>query len=414
MTKTISKRNILYSTLTAIVVLVLLTSTLETNMPSHMAQAISSQTVPGPAFPPDPGFTQSQMNSFISSAINVPGIKAWSDKWQYNFVDLAGTTTPVPKWQRMMLHLYLPPTVSAPKTCDMGWQAIVVFDLDTGKIVGSVYPNSTTSCFKSQPAVMMGDPAMNTKNGVSPNTVTLHAGFAAAGQSDILNTNNVLQGTYANIVTPSFDGTYSSLSGATSQEVNARFSPTAPQNYLQSGWMIAGPNGCTSNCFGIMPANSEHIVYADNSVSPYTLVAYEFGYPYNIPNWVNGQTETVEVYCYGGAYQEQAAYGSNLYQHKSNVGCSAKEYGDDVTNSVFMESTNTDNNWTSHITSTPQASSAMELLNSAWGQWQTSNNQDRTCTGGTSISSVLASGHYLKLGGTATWSYLNNMPVACW
>jgi hypothetical protein len=410
-------KNILYTTITTIAVLALLTSPLDAGIQSHMAQA-TTQQIPGPSIPSTPEFTQDQMNMFMANALNVSGIKTWSDKWQFGWTDFTGTTTPVAKWTHMQLHLTLPPNVTAPKVCDIGWDAVVDIDLSTGKITAADFPTMATQCHRA--GVILQDPEVAKQNAIpsyiptAAATLVLH-GYSAATQDDILNLSNSLQGSIADVLTPTFSGTYSHLNGYVGQLVNERFSSTPGANYLQAGWVIAGSGGCSSSCGDLVTTNSKVIVWADSSVSPNNNAAHVFGYPSQIPAWVNGQTETAEVLCNGGSnYKEQIVYGSSLLAHVSNVACTSSAQGSEITNSVFFENGNTGSSstWSGDITSTVQAKNANEKLNGSWNTWQSSSDKDLTCQPAVVNPSTAMTGN-IKLSGTATWSTLSNVPPAC-
>lgn len=199
------------------------------------------------------------------------------------------------------------------------------------------------------------------------------------------------------------------------QLVNERFSPTPTVNYLQSGWVIAGPNVCPSGCSGDqVPINSKKLVWGDSSVSPFNNNAHVFGYPNQVPAWVSGQTMTAEILCNGGSfYKEQMVYGSSLLAHTSAVTCTTKAYGNEITNSVFLENGNTgaSNAWSSDITSTVQAKNASEKLNGVWTGWQSAADEDQPCSGPPINPSASMTG-FLN-GGTVTWNQLNNVIPGC-
>lgn len=286
MTKTDSTRKILYSIVATIPALALITPVVETSLRSNSAEAVPAQdlpTPPGPVFPPVPEHTAPEKDALVAKAMTIPGIKAWSDKWQYNYVDFSGTSIPIPKWETRILHLYLPPDVSAPQACDIGWEAIVVFDLATGEITHSDYPELTTPCHRA--VVFLQDPDAVPKENIESSIFLPTASaagashtFAAATQDDILNTNNVLKGTLADILTPAFTGQFVHMDGGVAQTVNARFSPTPGANYLQSGWVITHV-GCTASCGDLVQPDTKVLIWADSSVAPNNNAAHVFGYP---------------------------------------------------------------------------------------------------------------------------------------
>lgn len=414
-----NSKKILYTTLTSMAILALMTASISGTF-INQAKAISVdatpiEKIPGPYVPPTPDYTSAQLDLIKSDAMKISGISSWSNNWKVNYVDFVGTTLPTPKWQKMMVHLYTAPTDTARKSCDIGWDAIVVVDLDTNKIVDSVYPTDITECHRA--VVKLGDPDVNDQKvtaSIIPAAEAIASvnGYSAATMDDILTGTNSIQGSIADIKTPTFSGTYTHMDGFVGQLVNLRMSPTAGVNYLQSGWVIAKA-GCTVSCGDLVLPNTKVLVWGDSSVSPFNSDAHVFGYP-SPPAWVNGQTVTAEVLCNGGTnYKIQAVYGANLLVHNTNVACTQKAYGSEIANSVFFENGNTVNssNWSVDITSTVNGSNASEKLNGSWTQWQASSDKDKSCTGTVTTSAVMTGN--IKLNGAATWSTLSSTPKGC-
>lgn len=413
MTSLTNKKS-LYSLFAATLIFSLILASVGNNLAAN-AVTLPTEKIPGPVIPQTPEFSNNERQQLMTDAMNVPGIKAWSDKWQYNYIDFVGTTEPTPRWERAILHLYLPANAESPKTCDIGWESIVEFNLNTHKITNSYYPTQSTECHKG--VVKLGDPEQQSieSNLFIPtaSAIATRNSFSAATMEDVLNTGNSIQGVIAEILTPSYNGQFSHMDGFVGQLANLRLSATPGQNYLQSGWIIASA-GCTSSCGDLVQPNSKVLVWADSSVSPFNSDAHVFGWP-SPPTWVNGQTLTAEVLCIGGTnYKVQAAYGTTLLAHTSNVPCTNKAQGSEITNSVFFENGNTVSsaNWKNDITSTVRATNTSEKLNGSWSQWQNSKDKDQTCTGSRIDPSTVMTGN-VKLGGTATWSNLGNMPVGC-
>jgi hypothetical protein len=132
--------------------------------------------------------------------------------------------------------------------------------------------------------------------------------------------------------------------------------------------------------------------------------------------WVNNQTELSEVLCNGGSnYLIAVGYGSNIFNHTTNIPCSTTQNNDTFNNSVFFENTNTvsSSTWSGDVTGTVDGFSAYEFRSSQTtaSTWLASTNTDLSCTGVPSSSTVITGN--IQGGGTATWSTLSNVPVAC-
>ncbi|MEO9310384.1 MAG: hypothetical protein ABI337_08865 [Nitrososphaera sp.] len=215
---TTNSKKILYTTLTSMTILALITASTSGTF-VNQAKAISVDTVPiekipGPYIPPTPNYTSAQLDLIKSDAMKISGISSWSNNWKVNYVDFVGTTLPTPKWQKMMVHLYTAPTDTARKSCDIGWDAIVVVDLDTNKIVDSVYPTDLADCHRA--VVKLGDPDVNDQKITASIIPTAEAiasvnGYSAATMDDILTGTNSIQGSIADIKTPTFSGTYNHM-----------------------------------------------------------------------------------------------------------------------------------------------------------------------------------------------------------
>src|SRR5574337_405153 len=411
-----TRKNIFYTALAALAVFALMTSPLEANVLTHTAQAAVSENIPGPNFPPTPELQQSQKDAYMAIAMTVPGIKAWSDKWQFVTQDYVGTTVPTSQWTNMILHLHLPANVAAQKTCVNVWDALVNIDLSTNKIVASDFPSINSVCNTGLAHSI--DPESNLQaEGMNllPSAEAIGAkhSYSAAAQTDILGSGNSIQGSIVNLLTPSFSGQWSHLDGFVEQSVNERFSSTPGVNYLQTGWYIIGPAGCLASCNDSPQVDSKNIVYADSSTYGNSF-PHIFGYHGSVPAWVNGQTLTAEVLCSGSAnYKEQESYGTSLLSHLSSVPCSSVAQGNEIVNSAYFENANTaaSSTWSSDITSTVQATGASEKLNGVWTGWQSANDEDQDCNKNITVTNAVISG-YLN-GATSTWSHLINQPVAC-
>ncbi len=421
-----SYRRIIIGVLAVLAVLSLLSSPALNGLYKQHTMSAAAQVQGGttstnidPRFPPSPTFTPTEIQTFMANATNAPGIKAWSDKWQFNYMDFSGTSVPSPKWEYMILHLYLPSNVPAPVACDIGWEAIVTFDLATRHIVSSYYP--TVLANHCHATVVLGDPESITQVDTSPANNLLPAAYAiatnpafsVATQDDVLT--NSLYGTLAYITTPSYNGIYSHMDGYVGQLVNARFSPTPGANYAQAGWVIASA-GCTVNCGDQVQANSKVVVWADSSVSPFTNAAHVVDYP-NTWAWVNDQTELGEILCNGGSnYIIAIGYGGKIFNHTTGVACGTTQQGSEISNSVFFENWNTvaSSNWAGDITGAVKAWTAEELRNSqsVWSYWLSSNNKDKLCNSSTPVASNAMTGN-IQNNGVVNWTPLSNIPAGC-
>lgn len=178
-------------------------------------------------------------------------------------------------------------------------------------------------------------------------------------------------------------------------------------SFTQAGWVITHLSGIGGT--GIN-ANTADLAFVDQSVYG-TFDLRNIGF-----TWVNGQTELAEILCNGGSnYIIAVGYGSNIFNHTTNIPCGTTQNGNNYDNSVFFENANTvsSSTWAGDITGTVKGFSAQEFRNSPSTplNWLSSANTDLSCTQVSSSSSVITGG--IASGGTATWSTLSNVPVAC-
>lgn len=98
----------------------------------------SAQQSKVPTFPNSPILSDSEKQAVINAALSVPGLKAWSNQWQYGWMDFSGTTTS--GWQYAIVHLRLPVNASAPLSCVFPSGAAIMVDLSTYQVVKADYP----------------------------------------------------------------------------------------------------------------------------------------------------------------------------------------------------------------------------------------------------------------------------------
>lgn len=82
--------------------------------------------------------------AIINEALNVTGIKAWSDQWQFANMDFSGQNeNGTTHWSYAIVMLKLPLDAKSPYPCDIGWFARVQINLDTRQVVNAWYPTPT-------------------------------------------------------------------------------------------------------------------------------------------------------------------------------------------------------------------------------------------------------------------------------
>lgn len=92
-----------------------------------------------PIVPRSPVLSDSQQQAIINAALSVPGLRAWSNQWQYIGMDFIGSTS---GWQYAIVNLSLPVNASAPFHCDNNkpWFARVEVDMATKQVISAGYP----------------------------------------------------------------------------------------------------------------------------------------------------------------------------------------------------------------------------------------------------------------------------------
>jgi hypothetical protein len=357
---------------------------------------------------PNPALSNQEQQAIVDQALNAPGVKAWSaNGWQYVSMDFMGVKDPSVQWQYAVVNLHLPPNVQTAVACDTGWWAMVKVDLATKKVVSEDEPTKDSAICHSE--LNGGNISVENTQPVSVLDAILPQANAAAGYS-VARENDVtsysIYGNIAKFATPSYNAAiFTHENKYIEQLLNANWNRAS--SFTQAGWVITHISGCTG-C-GIS-ANTASLAFVDQSVyGDFNLRGISY-------SWVNGQTELAEVLCNGGAnYLIAVGYGSNIFNHTTNVPCNTTQNNDTYNNSVFFENANTvsSSTWSADVTGTVNGFSAYEFRNSqnTASTWLASTNSDVSCTGVPSSSTVITGN--IQGGGTATWSTLSNVPVAC-
>ncbi|MDE1841439.1 MAG: hypothetical protein KGI09_06110, partial [Thaumarchaeota archaeon] len=207
-------------------------------------------------------------SAIIDAAMNVSGIKAWSNQWNYSTMDFRGEKTGTGvTWNTAVVTLRLSHTAKAPFSCDIGWFAIVDVDLATKKVLNAHHPT-----VESHGCHGIGSGPIIYKRNADPNP-----GYSTATQNDV-NSSTSYYGNSAVIQPPSFNnpGIYNSMTEDVEQLVNVDWSKTCSLGsgstldcFLQGGWIITTPASGCSSC-NIL-ADSSDIVYVDQSTTGRTM-----------------------------------------------------------------------------------------------------------------------------------------------
>jgi hypothetical protein len=377
--------------------------------PTVILPSISATPQPKPFYLPNPALTNSEKQQLINIAMNQPGVKAWSDQWQFSTIDFKGEKTGTGvNWQDAIVFLRLPASSSIPFQCEQGWIAEVEIDMISYKVVNSVYPTvqshechgfSLTSPGSKGPA------------------------YAIASDNDV--ETGTFYGDSGVMTTPSYN---SSIFGAMDQGIsfllNTEWTQTCtgpdPNCFLQAGWLMTTP----SHSVGGLPANSADVVFVDESVTG-TLDAYNTNIAYS-----GGGTLAIGINCLAGGSTVTISmqYGTATFNDNSHVNCTSTNPLDSnqYDNSVFFENQNTkpaggSTGWAQYITGITEATNAQEdTLTSIAGSWLSSSNTDvwqsvinGICTDESAGSTVIQIGTTLQGGGTAQWTSLNSILPYC-
>ncbi|MDE1767067.1 MAG: hypothetical protein KGI27_12475 [Thaumarchaeota archaeon] len=365
---------------------------------------------------PSPTMSTNEKNTLINEAMNLTGIKTWSNQWKYSTMNFAGekTSSGTVNWKNAIVFLRLPSSSNAPVSCGHGWYAQVWIDLSTLKVVHAYYPTSQSHTCDSK-----NDLGPYSKNTLDSSTGS-PMGYAIARQNDVAGS-SYYYGNSATLTTPSYNNNiFTDQDELINGLLNAMWSTSACGSstcFTQVGWEITDVAGSGSS--GIS-ADTADLVFVDQS----TTGTYE-GINTDI-SYSGGQSEEVSINCNYPSptdVQINITYGSSTYQANTDVSCNDYQADDSFNNSVWFENKNTvsTSNWYSDVTGTYEATSAQEYdaSDNAYN-WSSSTNTDQwqsvvsnVCTTYTYASDVIESGTSLASGSTAEWTGLSGIEPQC-
>lgn len=89
-----------------------------------------------------PELSQVEKSDIIGKAMNHPDVKKWSPGgWEVASISFAGSTEPTLNWDTVSVILKLPPGKGTPlASCSTGWDATIIMDLKSKKIIDAWYP----------------------------------------------------------------------------------------------------------------------------------------------------------------------------------------------------------------------------------------------------------------------------------
>lgn len=368
-----------------------------------------------PRLPDPPQLTQIEKDQIINTALNAEGVKRWSATgWEVSSMGFAGSIEPTIVWDTVDVVLRLPNSKgNAPISCPTGFDATVIMDLKTHKILEARIPtmDSCKGGFNGEGPV----PEDVTKKASLPSFIPSAAGitpaYLIAEENDV--SGGLLRSNLAWLNTPSFNSAiYTKMDRHIEQFLNQKWNNDA---FTQEGWDITHQSPCPSCGY---TADSSAIVWVDTSVTG-TFENHRVNDPLMVYDGSANLSLQVQSTCNYPSptnYKTQFAYNGRVWQHDTLVPCTAILKSSDIkNNSVFVENLNTvsSGTWASQITGTIKGWSAKELTTAGVLQnWVTSDKLYRTCTGieGTPTSSNMTG--TLASAGTATW-LVSTMIRAC-
>jgi hypothetical protein len=348
-----------------------------------------------------PTLSDTDKQALINTAMNVTGIKSWSNQWQYATMDFLGNSiNGNVTWNYTVVRLLLPSNVNTPFYCKHGWEAGAKIDLITKQVVYAYYPTIYQhDCNTIEGASSPPDPS-----------------FAVATQNDVATTH--WYGNKAQLVVPNYSSSIFTDMNSTSvieQILNDMWNQQCKWNgpqpvpagcFTQAGWVITNYNCSFCN----LTANTEDLIYIDQSVfGSYTDIN-------TLLTVTSGNSETAKIAC-STITSNQTIYinfTNQVFTHTTKIPCSTYQSPSDTTaNSVFLENWNDEPsvNWSKDIQSSIVANNAYEFDSSGIAHsWLSSSNVDIN-----NGANVLDSGSLVLTGNLtgsgATWSSLNLMPT---
>lgn len=105
--------------------------------------AVGQETInaDNPANTPDvPPLPNENEGELARIALNLPGLRDWSDEWRVVSIGYRGSVEPNPAYNVAIVYLLLAPEAEAPAFCKGGFAANVQIDLDTREVIDAYYP----------------------------------------------------------------------------------------------------------------------------------------------------------------------------------------------------------------------------------------------------------------------------------
>ena len=403
MTKKTTKISLLL--LGAVLPVLLLAQIPGSSFESHAAIEIDAEYVKENF--PDVNISEAQKDTFLERAKVVDGVKTFSASgWEYADIEYYGVTEPVPKFTNAVITLKLADQSRALTQCEYGLYAQVDFDIESGKIVDSIFPAADTKCEKgfelgrSQPLELPDEKE-------SPIPDFIPQADASNYYHAATNDNTGKYGGWVFITSPTVDENdiYDDMDEYLGFTFNQDF---GTGDFLQTGWLITTKAGTTGSNIS---ADSVNMVYVDEAhwgdLQPRKMAG---------TTYQDNSSAILYIHCDTGDtdYQIEMWYGSTLYNRDSGVECTNTTTGAATDNSVFLENANTvtSSDWSDDITTVVKAYAADEYDTSTSTQvWQDGSAKYVNCSG--SIGSTSAIDGDLENNNTAEWDAISAMGVAC-
>lgn len=360
-----------------------------------------------------PVLLDSDKQEIINASLKVQGLKSWSNQWQYFYTDYIGTINSTVTWNYAVVHLKLSTDNNAPFNCQYGWSAAIKVDLLTKQVVEAHYPtvqNHDCNLIVGGKVQTTDDQSFVLSPFISSAAAaTIVHGFSTATENDI--TSGSWYGDVAQLGVPSYNSNiFTDMNQYIEQFENAdwNFACGNPQHadcFTQGGWIITSITSTCGPCN--INANTEDLVYVDQSYwGDYRTVN-------TLLIIVPGQPETTTISCGLSNYTISITHATHVFNHITNVPCTAYQTSDKYNNSVFFENAyvGPSSNWSKDVLSPVYANSAGKF-DSIQGlhPLSSSSNVDNTDSFVNSGSLVLTGS--IASSNTATWSFLNRHPTS--
>ena len=314
---------------------------------------------------------------------------ALGNNWQVVSVDYAGSQKPF-SVDDIIITARLIDDPNNFRQCQYGTEAIIIVDVNTGKIKYKKIPTVESKCVK--PIQFSPPQGIEIPDFIPQADGSSNRAYLIAGQEH----SSGHYGGYGKIKIPTFDESDNPDSIYNKQDgyIGYLYNQMINGKFFQVGFTA------TSSDSSLGPAG-KYLIYIDQN----TFGNYN-GHEISGITWSNNGDATVYIQC--GSFDDYYIYMNHngaWFAHDTNYNCNNVTDNNTTSNSVFLENTNTvpTSEWSDEIVSSVTAWNMREFdTKYSTSYWDSSSNTFENCPSG--IGSTVNISGSLALGGSSVWS----------